>query len=184
MVRTHAASQIHEEKMCWEFSHPVKKSGTSVKDSIEDIDNERRAQTIFRIDSGKGASFGCGYGNCDNKLSTITSRKNSMKSNCNTIHGFLGSFHCVLYQSSRSETSIISIAPSSFSTGMFSWFPLYFPLREPLIVPPGADVKANIWRKCDSTRVWYEWCAEISGDDILSVSHLHNPNGRSSFVRL
>ena len=51
------------------------------------------------------------------------------------IHGFLGTFYCVLYQSvvgTEEESSVISIAPTTFF-----WFPLYFPLREPQLAPPG-----------------------------------------------
>ena len=86
-----------------------------------------------------------------------------------TIHGFLGTFHSTLYQPTSDEEndqpSVISIAPSSFSVGMFSWFPLYFPLREPMHVPSGASVSVHMWRKCGNDRVWYEWCAEVSTPD-------------------
>eukprot|EP00554_Chaetoceros_debilis_P007417 CAMPEP_0194072662 /NCGR_PEP_ID=MMETSP0149-20130528/342_1 /TAXON_ID=122233 /ORGANISM="Chaetoceros debilis, Strain MM31A-1" /LENGTH=733 /DNA_ID=CAMNT_0038752563 /DNA_START=93 /DNA_END=2294 /DNA_ORIENTATION=+ len=185
VVRAHAASQLHKELPCWEFSHPVKKENAKIEDAVKDIDNERRAQKIFKIDGSKGASFGSGYGNCNETLSTVTSKNIGMESS-NLLHGFLGSFHCVLYKSKNSVSSDISIAPESFSTGMFSWFPLYFPLKEPLLVPPGSSVRANIWRKCDDKRVWYEWCADIISEDsqIINISNLHNPNGRSSFVRL
>lgn len=186
VVRSHAASQLHKELPCWEFSHPVEKENTNIKDAVKEIDNERRAQNIFKIDGSKGASFGSGYGNCNKTLSKVTSKNIKTESTSNILHGFLGSFRCVLYKSRNSVLSDISIAPESFSTGMFSWFPLYFPLKEPLIVPPESSVRANIWRKCDNKRVWYEWCTAIISQDsqIINVSNLHNPNGRSSFVRL
>ena len=98
------------------------------------------------------------------------------------IHGFLGTFHCVLYQSvvgTEEESSIISIAPTTFSVGMFSWFPLYFPLREPQLAPSGSSVRCNIWRKCDEGRVWYEWCSEvISEEKIVSVSNVQPQSER------
>lgn len=31
---------------------------------------------------------------------------------------------------------------------MFSWFPIYFPLKEPLALAPGAPVVAHMWRRC------------------------------------
>ena len=43
-----------------------------------------------------------------------------------TLHGFIGYFHSTLYKDVH-----ISIEPSTFSDGMFSWFPLYLPLRHP-----------------------------------------------------
>jgi protein arginine N-methyltransferase 5 len=40
------------------------------------------------------------------------------------VHGLAGFFDSVLYKDVH-----ISINPATFSTGMFSWFPLFFPLR-------------------------------------------------------
>jgi len=49
----------------------------------------------------------------------------SFKSTDNaTIHGMAGYFEAMLY-----KDIAISINPKTFSEGMFSWFPLYFPLR-------------------------------------------------------
>ncbi len=44
-----------------------------------------------------------------------------------TLHGFVGTFESTLY---GKET--LSIHPPTFSEGMFSWFPLFFPLRDPM----------------------------------------------------
>ena len=103
----------------------------------------------------------------------------------------------------------ISTAPANFSKDMQSWFPLYFPLREPLPVPAGATIGVSVWRRTDSAtgysqpapvvggvaspvasaapqhRVWYEWCAKVHrGGEILSVTPIHNPNGRSYHVSM
>lgn len=45
---------------------------------------------------------------------------------------------------------------------MFSWFPLFFPLRSPLYLPSGAEVEVHVWRLSDGRgrKVWYEWAAE------------------------
>jgi protein arginine N-methyltransferase 5 len=72
---------------------------------------------------------------------------------------------------------------------MFSWFPLYFPLKEPIHVPYGTKVCLNVWRRGDSSRVWYEWSVEVvlptnDADVLLVTSGIHNPNGRSYFVSL
>jgi len=243
VVRTHAASQTHVEKLCWEFTHPVVHKENSrfsrmenadsddgsiegkVKrgieamglDSIQSLEcnsNERHAQLTFSPEIMDGSRFGCGYGPVNNKMEEImnnflrnASTRNPQKLvasfRSNTIHGFLGTFHCTLYQSRLEErvSANISIAPHSFSKGMFSWFPLYFPLREPLNVPAGASINCNIWRKTDVNpseshgggaggKVWYEWCADVCHMDgpnnisVLSSSPVHNPNGRSSHVRL
>jgi hypothetical protein len=40
------------------------------------------------------------------------------------LHGFAGYFDCVLYKDLE-----LSIHPERHSTGMFSWFPIFFPLK-------------------------------------------------------
>jgi protein arginine N-methyltransferase 5 len=78
---------------------------------------------------------------------------------------------------------------------MFSWFPLYFPLSQPVLVPAGAILQAQIWRKVSETKVWYEWSVIVteqqkqqeSGDltnHLLYASPIHNPGGRSYYVSL
>lgn len=91
-----------------------------------------------------------------------------------TMHGFSGYFESVLYGDIN-----ISIHPATHSPGMFSWFPLYIPLREPVYVAKGAKVEACFWRKVSATKVWYEWC-------LTSPVHtkIHNLAGASSFVGL
>ena len=196
VVRSHAASQTHAEQPCWAFSHPHTASGNSVLTA----DNERSIDLIFDHDGTYGSGFGSGYGAFDaaiGEISASASTQNADEDNGMTIHGFLGTFHSTLYQPTsdgdNDQPSVISIAPSSFSVGMFSWFPLYFPLREPMYLPSGASVSAHMWRKCGNDRVWYEWCAEVSTPDtggdlssrkIIHSSPVHNPNGRSYFVRL
>lgn len=196
VVRTHAASQTHAEQPCWAFSHPH----TASENNVLTVDNERSIQLVFGQDKTYGSGFGSGYGAFDASVSDMATSAavQSAGEDCGiTIHGFLGSFHSTLYQpmegGETQQPSVISIAPSSFSVGMFSWFPLYFPLREPLYVPNSASVSVSMWRKGSNDRVWYEWCAEVSIPDgsgdpssrkIIHSSPIHNPNGRSYFVRL
>lgn len=40
------------------------------------------------------------------------------------IHGFSGFFDTVLY-----KDVVLSIVPETFSEGMFSWFPMFFPIK-------------------------------------------------------
>lgn len=75
-------------------------------------------------------------------------------------HGFAGYFEAHLYGNVG-----LSIHPDTMhrvSPDMFSWFPLFFPLKTPLYLPSGAEVDVNIWRLVDqrSRKVWYEWSAE------------------------
>ena len=156
VVRSHAASQTHNERSCWTFSHP-RPSGSSPSDDVVaardngsaraayNVDNDRHACISFSHDPTHGIANGCGYGPLDEGVSSIMSSKQTGVSHFGdssvTIHGFLGSFHSVLYDSPPSiskegdevtingdqdegRSSVISIAPNSFSVGMFSWFPL------------------------------------------------------------
>jgi len=91
-----------------------------------------------------------------------------------TIHGFAGYFEAKLYKDID-----ISINPDTFSEGMFSWFPAYIPINNPVHVKAGESICASFWRRCTPTKVWYEWAVEEP-----VVSHLHNPNGRSYTVGL
>ncbi|KAL3786923.1 hypothetical protein HJC23_013258 [Cyclotella cryptica] len=217
VVRSHAASQTHSEQACWTFCHPhpplkqrqvQTKSTTSMDTDVIDrtnlsaeaaksINNDRCAHLSFQHDATRGVANGCGYGACDPEMTTVASTNpdetsSAPKTDTTTLvlHGFLGTFHSVLYESKdRKRSSVISIAPSTFSVGMFSWFPLYFPLREPLRVPPGAHVNCSIWRRSDRERVWYEWCAEVATSEgseevVMSTGCVHNPGGRSYHVRL
>jgi len=90
------------------------------------------------------------------------------------IHGFGGFFDATLYKDVH-----ISINPATFSEGMISWFPLFFPLRTPVYVPRNSVVEAHFWRNVTSTKVWYEWC--LTGP---SPTPIHNPNGRSYWIGL
>jgi len=91
-----------------------------------------------------------------------------------TLHGFGGYFDATLF-----EDTHISINPETFSTGMISWFPLFFPLRNPMYLPKGSVVEAHFWRKVSSTKVWYEWCVADP-----SACPIHNPQGRSYWIGL
>eukprot|EP00922_Rhytidocystis_sp_ex-Travisia-forbesii_P064360 GHVS01095652.1.p1 GENE.GHVS01095652.1~~GHVS01095652.1.p1 ORF type:complete len:750 (-),score=75.08 GHVS01095652.1:1007-3163(-) len=88
------------------------------------------------------------------------------------MHGFAGYFDCCLYKDVR-----ISIAPRTFSEGMFSWFPLYFPLKEPVYVHRGDVVKCHIWRQDDAHKVWYEWCVSEP-----VPTYVQNCFGKSYFI--
>mmetsp|Transcript_10661 Transcript_10661/g.29490 ORF Transcript_10661/g.29490 Transcript_10661/m.29490 type:complete len:434 (+) Transcript_10661:1-1302(+) len=94
------------------------------------------------------------------------------------LHGFIGFFHSTLY-SDGVETVHISIEPRMESVGMFSWFPIYIPLRTPVTIPVGGHVEGVFWRHVSKHRVWYEW-ALVEPEE----SPIHNPNGRSYHIGL
>lgn len=88
------------------------------------------------------------------------------------VHGFAGYFDCELF-----EDIHVSISPETRSEGMFSWFPLYFPLRIPLVVAQGERLKSHWWRCQTDKKVWYEWTVSEP-----TPQPLHNPGGRSYHI--
>jgi len=173
VVRVHAASQTHTEQLCWTFDHPS-----------TNPEKERTATLEFAPDPTYAAACGCGYGPVNPDISEIVAQAPSSFSGEITLHGLLGTFTAVLYSQGESHCEI-STAPHRFSKGMFSWFPLYFPFREPLRVPGGSNLSVKVWRKCGEGRVWYEWCAMVHRKgEVIEATPIHNPNGRSSHVTL
>ena len=65
------------------------------------------------------------------------------------LHGFAGYFECQLY-----KDIIISILPATHSPGMFSWFPIFFPLKEPVQVKKTDTLKLHFWRNVTPNHVW------------------------------
>uniref|UniRef100_A0A0D9VC33 Protein arginine N-methyltransferase n=1 Tax=Leersia perrieri TaxID=77586 RepID=A0A0D9VC33_9ORYZ len=90
------------------------------------------------------------------------------------VHGFAGYFDAVLYKDVH-----LGIEPNTATPNMFSWFPIFFPLRKPIHVPSKSPIEVHFWRCCGSTKVWYEWAVTAP-----SPSPIHNSNGRSYWVGL
>lgn len=97
------------------------------------------------------------------------------------MHGIAGYFESVLY-----KDVTISIHPKTHSPGMFSWFPIFFPIRTPVQVPKESKVTIDFWRLTDEKKVWYEWTVSVhskAGEE-LTILPIHNPQGRSYYVGL
>eukprot|EP01126_Amoeba_proteus_P014320 TRINITY_DN1625_c0_g1_i2.p1 TRINITY_DN1625_c0_g1~~TRINITY_DN1625_c0_g1_i2.p1 ORF type:complete len:471 (+),score=87.03 TRINITY_DN1625_c0_g1_i2:495-1907(+) len=91
------------------------------------------------------------------------------------LHGFAGYFDSKLYGDVH-----ISILPETFTDQMFSWFPLYFPVRTPVYIPANTKLEVHFFRLFNTKQVWYEWCFSTP----YYQSPLHNPNGRSWWIGL
>jgi len=90
------------------------------------------------------------------------------------LHGFAGFFEAKLYGDVD-----ISIYPPTCTPEMFSWFPLFFPLRLPVYIPAHSEINVHMWRLTDGKKVWYEWT--VTSPDTVP---LHNANGRSWWIGL
>ncbi|XP_060777858.1 protein arginine N-methyltransferase 5 isoform X2 [Neoarius graeffei] len=97
------------------------------------------------------------------------------KVSCNSVlHGFAGYFETTLY-----KDVMLSIRPETHSPGMFSWFPILFPLKQPISLSGGDDMSVKFWRCNNGKKVWYEWAVT---EPICSA--IHNPAGRSYTIGL
>ena len=90
------------------------------------------------------------------------------------IHGVAGFFDMVLY-----KDIVLSIHPETHSAGMFSWFPAFFPIKQPIYCPKDGKITLHFWRKVSKTKVWYEWCFTTPENTAI-----HNPGGRSYWIGL
>ncbi|KIK10187.1 hypothetical protein K443DRAFT_142017 [Laccaria amethystina LaAM-08-1] len=72
------------------------------------------------------------------------------------MRGFFmaGYFEAVLY--GNIELSIHPHRKGQISKDMLSWFPLLFPLKEPLYLPSNSELQISIWRSTNERQVWYE----------------------------
>ncbi|KAL7570053.1 hypothetical protein ACA910_017091 [Epithemia clementina (nom. ined.)] len=224
VVRPRAASQMGPALPCWTFAHPNKAPGGETNAGAN-MGNELNQSVFLEFGCGNGSispQWGCGYGPMDEKLvamlddshassvgssSTPTAPLESTDETPNfnfpwLLTGFLGTFTADLYVGtppssvSNPPTVTISIVPETYSKGMYSWFPLYFPLEKPVLVPPSSSVAggkgsvsvcAHMSRHSspEDNRVWYEWSAVVqdkSTGAILDSTAIHNARGRSSFV--
>ena len=89
-------------------------------------------------------------------------------------HGFAGYFDTVLYKYYK-----LSIIPQTYSGGMFSWFPIFFPLLNPIPVAAGQDLTVDFWRNVSPTQVWYEFAVSEP-----VCRPIQNPGGRSHSIGL
>lgn len=79
--------------------------------------------------------------------------------NAGTCHGLAGYFETVLYQGVELSTNPLTMEEKS--SGMISWFPIFFPFKTPIFLPENAVADVSMWRQTDDRKVWYEWMLEV-----------------------
>uniref|UniRef100_A0A060TI24 Protein arginine N-methyltransferase n=1 Tax=Blastobotrys adeninivorans TaxID=409370 RepID=A0A060TI24_BLAAD len=109
----------------------------------------------------------------------------SIKSKCN-VHGLAGFFETVLYKDI--ELSTKPDTKETKSKDMVSWFPMWFPLSQPMYLTDNSELDVSMWRQTDGRKVWYEWAVEsyalVDSNSATSrrirtgVSNLHNSGGK------
>ncbi|KAI1364819.1 methyltransferase-like protein [Xylaria arbuscula] len=156
-------------QQAWEFSHPLPQS---TMDAIA----ARRSGGVV---GGGGGSMAGGVGANDHNARecqlTFVCRSRGV------VHGLAGYFEAVLYESQIEQQQQqqqqqgengdgeerpmveLSILPENIdrkSRDMVSWFPIFFPLKQPLYFPSDSELEVTMWRQTDDARVWYEWMVE------------------------
>ncbi|KAK8920424.1 Protein arginine N-methyltransferase skb1 [Metarhizium anisopliae] len=142
-------------QQAWEFSHPIPES------TLTNID-ARRSGGI--MGGGGGSMAGAAGANDHNSRYchvTFVCRSQGV------THGLAGYFESTLYESrlesQKGEKVEISTHPERIdqkSKDMISWFPIFFPLKEPISFPADTELEVSMWRQTDDTKVWYEWLVE------------------------
>jgi len=139
----------------WEFVHPIP------EDALKSIEARQSGGVV----GGGGGSMAGAAGANDHN-----SRFCHLTFVCHArgvIHGLAGYFESTLYESQleehKGEKVEISTHPERIdqkSKDMISWFPIFFPLRQPIHFPGDSEVEVSMWRQTDDTKVWYEWLVE------------------------
>ncbi|KAI1340009.1 PRMT5 arginine-N-methyltransferase-domain-containing protein [Xylariaceae sp. FL0016] len=140
-------------QQAWEFVHPLPKS------TMEAIEARRSGGVV----GGGGGSMAGGVGANDHNA-----RQCHLTFVCpsrGVVHGLAGYFESVLYAPMTEGKDMVelSILPENIdrkSKDMISWFPIFFPLKQPLYFPPDTELEVHMWRQTDDAKVWYEWIVE------------------------
>ncbi|CAK8676161.1 unnamed protein product [Clavelina lepadiformis] len=155
VVRIHNYNELATAKPVFTFKHPSF-SGKDKEENVINTENLNEGTKLHQLRNARHVEL-----SFDISSDTV-------------LHGLAGYFYCSLY-----KDICISIVPESHSPGMFSWFPLFFPLLNPIQVNNGGKVIVNIWRCCLGQKVWYEWAITEP-----CISPIHNPGGRSYTIGL
>jgi protein arginine N-methyltransferase 5 len=158
----------------WSSMEPI--TSTKLWKDVKEFDDISHAETVYLT-----AIHGCYRPSSPQKVFSYSHPNWELSSNdrhgdfefdveddC-VIHGLAGYFHCDLY-----KDVTISIHPPTFSTGMFSWFPVFIPLRAPCFVKKGEKLAVSMWRLSNPQKIWYEWAVTQP-----QPQSLMNPCGRS-----
>ncbi|KAH8816337.1 PRMT5 arginine-N-methyltransferase-domain-containing protein [Xylogone sp. PMI_703] len=140
-------------QQAWEFVHPLPQSVLTVAE----------ARRGGGVSGGGGGSMAGGDG-----ANEHNSRYAHLKFICKDrgiVNGLAGYFEAVLYDGGSNKAGRVELStrPDTIdekSKDMISWFPIYFPLKDPLYFPDDAELEISIWRQTDDRKVWYEWVVE------------------------
>ncbi|KAL7623638.1 hypothetical protein AAE478_005190 [Parahypoxylon ruwenzoriense] len=165
-VAQHGVPDRPRFQQAWEFVHPLPPS----------VMNAAEARRAGGVAGGGGGAMAGAVGANDHNARhchlTFVCRRRGV------VHGLAGYFEAVLYDpigssategleegeqkpdSAKIELSTLPDMIDLKSKDMISWFPIFFPLKQPLYFPPDSELEVSMWRQTDDAQVWYEWMVE------------------------
>ncbi|KAI0901126.1 Skb1 methyltransferase [Annulohypoxylon nitens] len=159
-------------QQAWEFAHPLPKA------TMEAVEARRAGGVAGGGGGSMAGAVGANDHNARHCCMTFVCRSRGV------VHGLAGYFEAVLYESKTGKSVAVeaegeveeeegrgmvdgkvelSTLPDLIqrkSKDMISWFPIFFPLKEPLYFPPDTELEVSMWRQTDDAKVWYEWMVE------------------------
>ncbi|KAI9667416.1 MAG: methyltransferase protein [Bathelium mastoideum] len=147
-------------QQAWEFRHPMPQA--VLTQSLV-----RKGGSV--VGGGAGGFMG---GDGANEHNARFARLRFQCQKRGMCHGLAGYFETVLYDGGRgrggtedgvSRTVELSTNPVTMeakSKDMISWFPIFFPLKDPIYVPDESELEVTVWRLTDDRKVWYNWMVE------------------------
>ncbi|KAJ5053922.1 uncharacterized protein L3040_000212 [Drepanopeziza brunnea f. sp. 'multigermtubi'] len=135
----------------WEFVHPLPNATLATAE----------ARRSGGVSGGGGGSMSGGDG--ANEHNTRSAKLKFVCKDRGVVNGLAGYFEAVLYDSGETGIVELSTRPDTIdakSKDMISWFPIFFPLKNPLYFPDDSELEVSIWRQTDDRKVWYEWLVE------------------------
>ncbi|KAG0651580.1 Type II arginine N-methyltransferase [Hyphodiscus hymeniophilus] len=139
-------------QQAWEFAHPLPATTLAIAE----------ARRGGGVSGGGGGSMAGGDG--ANEHNTRFARLKFICRDRGVVNGIAGYFEAVLYDGGEAGKVELSTRPDTIdakSKDMISWFPIYFPLKNPLYFPDDSELEVSIWRQTDDRKVWYEWLVEV-----------------------
>ncbi|KAJ3090438.1 hypothetical protein HK102_003760 [Quaeritorhiza haematococci] len=167
VVKFRNAHVLSEPAPLWTFDHPNRDPHAEIRPGTPTFNqhNTRFAHVTFRVAppsnlNNSKASEGAATG--DNSDAVADTAEAGAGDASYVMHGLAGYFEATLY-----KEVMISIHPRTHSPDMFSWFPIFFPIRMPIYLPANSLVDVCFWRVSDASKVWYEWSV------IPRIQHQH-----------
>lgn len=147
---------------CWSFQHPNSHLPSSPPSA--NTHNTRHTTLHFPIPHRAACHGLAGYFECvlyNTTISPSTASPTSPPSRTTantTTKSPSPTPHLPTHPSVCLSTNPLTMP--ALSPDMMSWFPLFFPLKQPVWFPDESECVVNLWRREDGRKVWYEWMVE------------------------